>query len=59
MLEPVYREHLTHLAAVLYILGNLVISTHSSNIGLFQPEVFMERALLTNTAEVCSMPPKC
>ena len=57
-LKPVYQEHLTHLAAVLYVQGNFVVSTHSSNIGLFKPEVLMARALLTNTAEVSSAPPK-
>ena len=58
MLKPVYQEHLTHLAAVLYVLGNFLLSTHSSNIGLFKPEVFMARALLANTAEVSSAPLK-
>ena len=49
---------LTHLALVLYMDGQYSISLHSSHIGLFRRVVYMARAIMANTAEIASAPPK-
>ena len=58
MLKPQYTLELTHLALILYIYGQNCVSLHSSHIGLFRGDVFMARAILANTAEIASAPPK-
>ena len=58
MLKPQYTLELTHLALILYIYGQNCVSLHSSHIGLFSGDVFMARAILANTAEIASAPPK-
>ena len=58
MLEPKYNLELTHLAVILYIYGQFCVSLHSSHIGLFRSDVYLARAIMANTAEIASAPPK-
>ena len=58
MLQPRYNLELTHLAVILYVYGNFCISLHSSHIGLFRSDVYLARAIMANTAEIASAPPK-
>ena len=57
MLKPKYHLELTHLALVLYV-NQHCISLHNSHVGLFRGDVYMARALITNTAEIAAKPNK-
>ena len=58
MLDPQYNLELTHLAVILYLYGQFHVSLHSSHIGLFRSDVYLARAIMANTAEMASAPPK-
>ena len=58
MLGPKFNLELTHLALVLYIYGQYCVSLHSSHIGLFRGDVYTARAIMANTADIASAPPK-
>ena len=57
ILEESYKLELTYLASVLFVYGQFCVSTHASSMGLFKPEVFLARAVLTNTAGLLAKPP--